>query len=304
MQKSMKVPLLLVITPLFVYPTPTMMLLDSENAVIKETISNVNSESKALKLIDTTFSEFSGCEGWFHYCPDSEALRLSLRLPAWRAVQERSDVMAAFKKHYTQPQLLAKAEDDWNVSVEVPLTELPKKESLFTQLRSAILAAPLEAAIEAQKQGTSASFKPVTVNLTSDGREAFTVTCQGEQVVFLLSTAFPDQTDIVLARVFLQELFDVRKEGKLGDAPAVLFGREPPTDLAHLLPKRSGDLNYLSIVLFPRHFDAEAVRKVLPSLRDYLHYHLKCCKAYLHGRMRAKTADFLKHLNRAKPENF
>ena len=37
-------------------------------------------------------------------------------------------------------------------------------------------------------------------------------------------------------------------------------------------------------------------------LRDYLHYHLKCTKAALHNRMRAKTADFLKMLNRAKPE--
>lgn len=37
-------------------------------------------------------------------------------------------------------------------------------------------------------------------------------------------------------------------------------------------------------------------------LRNYLHYHLKCSKAYMHQRMRAKTNDFLKVLNRAKPE--
>ncbi len=38
------------------------------------------------------------------------------------------------------------------------------------------------------------------------------------------------------------------------------------------------------------------------SRRNYLHYHIKCSKAYIHSRMRAKTADFLKVLNRAKPE--
>ncbi len=37
-------------------------------------------------------------------------------------------------------------------------------------------------------------------------------------------------------------------------------------------------------------------------LRNYLHYHLKCSKAYMHQRMREKTNEFLKVLNRAKPE--
>jgi diketogulonate reductase-like aldo/keto reductase len=36
--------------------------------------------------------------------------------------------------------------------------------------------------------------------------------------------------------------------------------------------------------------------------RDYLHYHLKCSKAYMHQRMRSKVTDFLKILNRAKPD--
>jgi actin related protein 2/3 complex subunit 2 len=37
------------------------------------------------------------------------------------------------------------------------------------------------------------------------------------------------------------------------------------------------------------------------SFRDYFHYHIKCCKAFLHNRMRSKVAEFLKMLNRTKP---
>jgi hypothetical protein len=36
--------------------------------------------------------------------------------------------------------------------------------------------------------------------------------------------------------------------------------------------------------------------------RDYLHYHIKCSKAYLHSRMRARISAFLRVLNRAKQE--
>lgn len=58
-------------------------------------------------------------------------------------------------------------------------------------------------------------------------------------------------------------------------------------------------------VLTPRHIN-KATRdntiNLISMLRNYLHYHLKCSKAYMHQRMRAKTNDFLKVLNRAKPE--
>ena len=37
------------------------------------------------------------------------------------------------------------------------------------------------------------------------------------------------------------------------------------------------------------------------SLRNYMHYHIKCCKGYMHTRMRIRVEDLLKILNRADP---
>lgn len=63
--------------------------------------------------------------------------------------------------------------------------------------------------------------------------------------------------------------------------------------------------SFFQPVLFPRHTN-KAVRdntiNLIHLFRDYLHYHIKCSKAYIHSRMRAKTSDFLKVLNRARPE--
>ena len=59
-------------------------------------------------------------------------------------------------------------------------------------------------------------------------------------------------------------------------------------------------------VLTPKHTcpqKRENTINLISMLRNYLHYHLKCSKAYLHQRMREKTNDFLQILNRAKPEN-
>lgn len=59
-------------------------------------------------------------------------------------------------------------------------------------------------------------------------------------------------------------------------------------------------------VLFPRHFSnptvaADSITQI-QLFRDYLHYHIKCSKAYMHSRMRTRVAEFLKVLNRAKPD--
>ena len=63
-------------------------------------------------------------------------------------------------------------------------------------------------------------------------------------------------------------------------------------------------LIFIKIVLTPKHTSPqkrESTINLISMLRNYLHYHLKCSKAYLHQRMREKTSDFLKELNKAKP---
>ncbi|VDQ06769.1 unnamed protein product [Trichobilharzia regenti] len=59
-------------------------------------------------------------------------------------------------------------------------------------------------------------------------------------------------------------------------------------------------------LLFPRHLANDTVRNstidLIQTLRTYLHYHIKCSKAYIQMRMRAKTLEFLKVLNRAHIE--
>lgn len=60
------------------------------------------------------------------------------------------------------------------------------------------------------------------------------------------------------------------------------------------------------LVLFPRHLTPQRREENISHIqtfRDYFHYHIKASKAYIHSRMRRRTADFLQVLNRARPEN-
>jgi len=49
-------------------------------------------------------------------------------------------------------------------------------------------------------------------------------------------------------------------------------------------------------VLFPRHLTPQRRDETISHIqtfRDYFHYHIKASKAYIHSRMRRRTADFL-----------
>lgn len=70
--------------------------------------------------------------------------------------------------------------------------------------------------------------------------------------------------------------------------------------------KSSEDIGYVTFVLFPRQFSnpdvASSTISHIQLFRDYLHYHIKCSKAYMHSRMRHRVSEFQKVLNRAKTE--
>ncbi|CAI8013156.1 Actin-related protein 2/3 complex subunit 2-A [Geodia barretti] len=131
------------------------------------------------------------------------------------------------------------------------------------------------------------------------------VSAQKDRVTVIFSTIFTDDDDIIIGKVFMQEF----KEGRRGSgtAPQVLFSHaEPPAELQGTDALTGQNVGYITFVLFPRSFKDEAAAdktvNLIHTFRDYLHYHIKCSKAYLHCRMRVRTAALLKILNRARPE--
>ena len=119
---------------------------------------------------------------------------------------------------------------------------------------------------------------------------------------------------------------DARRQPSIQNAPQVLYSnREPPLEIRDVSGLNvSDDVGYVTFgelhsrqmcalylivlaVIFPRHFANPTVAASTIShiqlFRDYLHYHIKCSKAYMHSRMRHRVTEFLKVLNRAKTES-
>lgn len=137
--------------------------------------------------------------------------------------------------------------------------------------------------------------------------EAIFIKASHDRVTVIFSTVFREETDRIFGKVFLQEFVDARRRA-IQNAPQVLFRTDPPLELAGQpgLSSEKGEMSYITFVLFPRHLQKQKRDDVISHIqtfRDYFHYHIKASKAYIHSRMRRRTADFLQILRRARPEN-
>jgi len=212
--------------------------------------------------------------------------------------------------------LKSEAEPEYNVSLEIDLEHIPvdpeARDAFIMSIalfKRNALAAPFEQAFKSQRElESSGSSQADFMQIHYRDEEAIYVQAASDRVTVIFSTVFREETDRIFGKVFLQEFVDARRQPSIQNAPQVLYSnRDPPLEIRHLPGlKSSDDVGYVTFVLFPRHFanaaTASATISHIQLFRDYLHYHIKCSKAYMHSRMRHRVAEFQKVLNRAKTE--
>lgn len=174
----------------------------------------------------------------------------------------------------------------------------------LANMKRNLLGAPLSQCFVAMANGTSANLSPIQVKYRQN--EALYIQPKEDRIVVVYSISFEDKTDQAIARVFLQEFAETGRQ--VNNAPPTSFSKDPPLELRTVSGlKASSDLvGYLSIAVFPSHVATDAKREkvitMMQGFRNYLHYHIKTSKSYLHSRMRKRVDMLLTVLNRAHPE--
>jgi len=284
-----------------------MILLEVNNRIVEETltvkIKNALSEQKPESVL-VTVADFDGVLYRIsNPKEDKTKVNVSISLKFYKELQEHGadDVL---KREYGD--LLVPADDGFDVTVQIDLSNIPDNwEDIVKKcglLKRNCFAAVFEKYFEFQEKEEVGQQRAV-INYRDD--ETMYVEAKSDRVTVIFSTIFKDASDIILSEVFMREFKEGRKAS--ATAPTVLFNnKEPPEDLKSTDARTGEGVGYITFVLFPRHTKADTRDNTIDLIhlfRDYLHYHLKCSKAYIHSRMRAKTSDFLKVLNRAKIED-
>ncbi|KAL1710911.1 Arp2/3 complex, 34 kd subunit p34-Arc-domain-containing protein [Schizophyllum commune] len=291
-----------------------MILLEPHNTIIQTTINDKLVKPSSL---DVQFVDFDGVR--FHIStPNTQQktlLLLSMSINCWSELVQYGALDILKREYGPLLQDPNATEAEYNVSLLIDLEQVPagpEDRAAFIEsvalLKRNAMAGPFERAFAEQKDLEASGGQGQFMQIHYRDEEAIYIQASPDRVTVIFSTIFKDETDRVYGKVFLQEFVDARRLPTIQTAPQVLYtNREPPLEIRHLpLPPPSEDIGYVTFVLFPRHFThpniAAQTISHIQLFRDYLHYHIKCSKAYMHSRMRFRVAEFQKVLNRAKME--
>ncbi|KKF97503.1 Actin-related protein 2/3 complex subunit 2 [Ceratocystis fimbriata CBS 114723] len=301
-----------------------MLLLDYQNVLIQNVLTERFSGA-APTHIDQTVSDFDGVI--FHIStPETKTkILLSIQIRCFKDLLKygADQVLQREYNNYVAP-----TEPGYDFSVQVDLEDLPSDKEArdalvmkFALLKRNAMAAPFEAAYQEHYKLRDEASKYTTEEAPQglrEGGEVMAIHYREEESIFvkashdrvtvIFSTIFREETDKVYGKVFIQEFVDARRRA-IQNAPQVLFRNEPPLELQgvpNINNTNNGEVGYVTFVLFPRHLTPQRMDEVvshIQTFRDYFHYHIKASKAYIHSRMRKRTADFLQVLRRARPDS-
>jgi len=281
-----------------------MILLEYHNTIIIEALRERFGSEKP-ESIDIKLSDFDGVQFHISTLDNKTTVLLSI---SWRCFGElKSHGALEYLAGVYGPLVSNPPESGYDFTLKFETASAPANLEEVLQkaalLKRHCLAAPFIKAFEAQEKGNTSDL--MTINYRP--QEAIYIQARKDRVTVIFSTGFKDETDDIFGKVFLQEFVDARKQPATQNAPQVLFyPKDPPVELKGVKGIVAGDkVTFVTFVLFPRHFSKDSKENtisLIQTFRDYLHYHIKCSKAYMHSRMRARVAGLLKILNRAKPD--
>jgi actin related protein 2/3 complex subunit 2 len=283
-----------------------MLLLDYHNKIVEDTLieklTNPPEDGK-YESVEITIADFDGVI--FHIFSDQNSknlLNVSVSIKCFRQLQALG-VESVLKNAYGN--YLVSSEQGFDATLQIdlakPPSDVPKVAREFALLKRNCLAAAFYKAIS-DVEGKKGSD---VIELKYRDEEAFYLKPESDRLIVIFSIQFKDADDVVVGKVFLQEYADARKT--ISNAPSVSFSqKEPPLELKNIRGlKADGSQGYVSFVLFAPHLTGTKKEKTVDNIltfRNYLHYHIKCSKAFLHTRMRNRVRAFLQVLNRAKSE--
>lgn len=260
-----------------------------------------------------------------------------MQYPPYRDL-ERLGVKHWLESKYEHMIIATTAKSGYDITVQVHLDQIRPEDTATSNiihqlaaLKQNVLGAPLERCFNAMRTSTSTELSPIMI-IPYRPHENMYVQPQADRIVIVYSVGcFADATDQAIARVFLQEYAEAGR--RVNNAPPMSFSRDPPLELRHVLDSSNHPaagcwveddqgqqqqqrqqqqappppvVGFLSLAVFPTHVatDEKMARAItmIQGFRNYLHYHIKTTKSYLHSRMRTRV-DLLMHvLNRAHPD--
>ncbi|KII61485.1 Actin-related protein 2/3 complex subunit 2 [Thelohanellus kitauei] len=275
-----------------------MILLDVENQAILSVLrkKSVLLDSGKPDSVDSHFTDLDGIKYHIISNPDDKTkIFVNIEIPFKFGIDVSKYLAGVYQDAWAGPQPKA----DFRIIHDISLPD-DKKES--SCMRIAQFRLHLYSAFLNYFQGKMGSGETRCIRIKDD--ECITFQAASDRITVTYSVVFKDQNGII-GRVFLQEFKEGKRSSK--NAPAVsVYLNTPPSDLESMKLPTGSEAGHISFTLTNSHLNPTNFSKTAGCVQNFLpyfKYHINCSKGYLHFRMRQKTEDLTKILNRAKLES-
>ncbi|XP_010509896.1 PREDICTED: actin-related protein 2/3 complex subunit 2B-like [Camelina sativa] len=136
--------------------------------------------------------------------------------------------------------------------------------------------------------------------------EPFYVFKQPEKITAVFPMNFKDNSDVVIATSFFQELVEVGSQKEMVKAPQCSWSPIPPLQLrGEPVQDLTTNSGFVSFDITSRHVEAKRLAKTVWNLLNfyaYVKYHIKCSRGYIQRRMRKRMDSLVKLLDNTSLE--
>ncbi|KAL0863864.1 hypothetical protein Bca101_042982 [Brassica carinata] len=134
--------------------------------------------------------------------------------------------------------------------------------------------------------------------------EPFYVFRQPEKITAVFPMNFKDNSDVVIAMSFFQELVEVGSQKEMEKAPQCSWSPVPPFQLrGEPVQDLTTNAGFVSFDITSRHVQGKRLDKTVWNLLNfyaYVKYHIKCSRGYIQRRMRKRMDSLVKQLNNTR----
>ncbi|XP_071690143.1 actin-related protein 2/3 complex subunit 2B isoform X3 [Rutidosis leptorrhynchoides] len=195
-------------------------------------------------------------------------------------------------------EIIEPARAGYQLTLKIDFTKIPRKrdaEKIITDISSvqaAILSSQLKQILTtvSTQEITEGAYKPI--KLVYHPNEPFYVVKQPTKLTAVFPIRLKEDSDVVIAKAFFQELVDVGRSGVCPKAPSCYWSPIPPPELrGESMKDLSTNGGFVSFDIFARHVHGKKLDKTVWNLLNFnalVKYHVKCTKGFVQRRMRSR----------------
>ncbi|XP_058094785.1 actin-related protein 2/3 complex subunit 2B isoform X2 [Magnolia sinica] len=219
----------------------------------------------------------------------------------------QSTLQAVKKVHPDIVEVVEHPEEGFQLTLKLNFAKLPHRRdcikviSDISSLQAVILSSQLKETLWSlgSRDISHGMYKPI--KLVYHPREPFFVIRMPEKTTAIFPMRFRDDSDVILATAFFQELMDVGSSSAWAKAPPCTWSPIPPPELrGEPFQDLSTNGGFVSFDIFSRHVEGTRLDKTVWSLLNfyaYVKYHVKCTRGFIQRRMRKRLEILAEAIN-------